>query len=250
MKRPQPRTAASYDGRMNRRRAIAGRLLRALVVGAAVTVLLAWLAMFFPGGRHGYGPPPMQDLGLVKTSDGARTWQLSAGRNAWHHVVTYWHVQVSGMSIMMRDDDFAARQFDPNELPAHLRPDSVDELHMWAAYREVGWPLPALTASIHWKEQIQNADVVYSVRNGINLGRDGDYRPLALPLRPVWPGFVINLLFWAAVWLMVTESFHHVRRWRAHRANRCLHCGYLRTGLPADARCPECGHFNMEDDSA
>lgn len=244
------RFAYRYDAFMNRRRALAGRLLRALLIGAAVTVLLAWIAMFYPGSSHTYGPPTMRDLGLVRTTDGSAIWRLSAGRNAWHHVVTYWHVQISGRSIWMPEEDFLAQQYDPSDLPAHLQPESVDDLHMWAAYREVGWPLPALTASIHWKEQIQNADVTYSVHGGLNLGRDSDYRPLALPLRPVWPGFVINVLFWAAVWLMVTECYHQFRLERARRANRCIHCGYSRTGISSDVRCPECGHFNMDIKSA
>lgn len=200
--------------------------------------------MFIPNGEYGYGPPASDDLGLTMTSDGARIWQLSEGRNAWHHVVSYWHMQASGLSIMIPVSDYEAREFNLGELRTHLRPDSVDELYMWAEYSEVGWPLPALTCSIHWKEQIRNEDVIYSVRNGINLGRDRKYDPLALPFAPVWPGFVLDILFWTFAWLALATGINALRAWRWHHRTICVHCGYSRRGLPPRSVCPECGRVN------
>ncbi|MDY7109254.1 MAG: hypothetical protein SYC29_11525, partial [Planctomycetota bacterium] len=65
--------------------------------------------------------------------------------------------------------------------------------------------------------------------------------PRVLPLRPMWPGFLINTLFYAAVlWLLIPGPFM-LRRLIRRRRGRCVKCGYdLRGALPG-AGCPECG---------
>ena len=68
---------------------------------------------------------------------------------------------------------------------------------------------------------------------------------LYLPLRPIWPGFAVNTVFYAAVlWFLWMTPFA-VRRWwggRRIRRGLCPKCGYDLRGSPphADA-CPECG---------
>ena len=62
--------------------------------------------------------------------------------------------------------------------------------------------------------------------------------PPKLPWRPIWPGFVVNtLLFAAAVWVLFAVPLG-VRRIIRARGGRCPQCGY-----PAGASgvCPECG---------
>ncbi len=60
------------------------------------------------------------------------------------------------------------------------------------------------------------------------------------PLLPVWPSFLVNTVFYAAIlWLLIPGPFvlrRLIRRRRVH----CINCGYdLRGDL--DAGCPECG---------
>jgi hypothetical protein len=67
----------------------------------------------------------------------------------------------------------------------------------------------------------------------------------ALPLRPIWPGLLINTAFYAILWLLPLGGLRAARRaWRRHRG-RCPACAYHLVGLtPApDSRvtCPECG---------
>ncbi len=62
--------------------------------------------------------------------------------------------------------------------------------------------------------------------------------PRHFPIRPLWPGFLINTLFYAAVLytLLVTKrSLTYSRRYLKHR---CPTCGYDLKGLTT---CPECG---------
>ncbi len=79
------------------------------------------------------------------------------------------------------------------------------------------------------------------------VGPDFDYAT-ALPLRPIFPGFAINTLFYALVlWLLWSAPFA-TRRIIRKRFGRCINCGYdLRGTFNSGAGgaehgvCPECG---------
>lgn len=60
----------------------------------------------------------------------------------------------------------------------------------------------------------------------------------ALPLKPFWPGLVLN---WVAYALLVggaTHGYRHLKGTWRHRRGRCRACGYNLRDLQ---RCPECG---------
>ena len=65
-----------------------------------------------------------------------------------------------------------------------------------------------------------------------------------VPLSPLWPGFAINTIFYAAVLWVVWLTPGFVRRRIRHFRGRCIHCGYdLRGHVMRDAGqiiCPEC----------
>lgn len=216
------------------------RIFIAILAGVATTVALSWLAMPLPRGNAWYGPRTHEDLGLWEAQDG-RHWGIDRGRNAWHTVVSYWHMQISGYSLSIPAADYEAWKFDFRTLPRPLRPGSLDELHMNAWYHQTGWPMPALACSVHWKKQIANSDVIYTVRGGVQLPRDARFNPRALPLTPVWPGFLVDSALFAVLWLLLTVGAGSARRaWRI-RCGRCGGCGYPRSGLADSAACPECG---------
>lgn len=64
-----------------------------------------------------------------------------------------------------------------------------------------------------------------------------------LPLTPLWPGFAINTLMYAAAAWGVWQLPLALRRRRRRKTNKCVNCGYDRKGLKPDAACPECGAF-------
>ena len=63
----------------------------------------------------------------------------------------------------------------------------------------------------------------------------------ALPLLPLWPGFLINTLFYALLLFLAWRTPIFARRTLPRRRGRCVGCGYDREGLGTRAACPECG---------
>jgi hypothetical protein len=63
-------------------------------------------------------------------------------------------------------------------------------------------------------------------------------REETLPLCPIWPGFVIDIVVVAALlWLVVRGPFV-LRAWRRVKGDRCARCGYP---FGSSAVCTECG---------
>ncbi|MCH8166084.1 MAG: hypothetical protein IH889_10795 [Planctomycetes bacterium] len=104
-----------------------------------------------------------------------------------------------------------------------------------------GWPMLALWSVWLDAGRPQQAKPP-RVKHGIvtSLPWWGDYAPRILPLRPIWPGFAINTIFYAAIlWLPIRGPFalrRHIRRKRG----LCVACGYDLRHADHDA-CPECG---------
>lgn len=67
-----------------------------------------------------------------------------------------------------------------------------------------------------------------------------DQRTIALPLRPLWPAFAINTIFYSVIiWMLFFAPFV-LRRWRRIRLGLCTKCGYDLRGVKHE-KCPECG---------
>jgi len=65
-----------------------------------------------------------------------------------------------------------------------------------------------------------------------------DYR--LLPLRPTWPGFAVNTLFYATLlWLLIPGPFV-LRRFLRVRRGRCPNCAYP---MGESSVCTECGEL-------
>ncbi len=61
-----------------------------------------------------------------------------------------------------------------------------------------------------------------------------------LPLRPIWPGFAINTIFYAAILWLLTLGPFNARRFIRRKRGLCINCGYDLRGAEHEV-CPECG---------
>ena len=60
----------------------------------------------------------------------------------------------------------------------------------------------------------------------------------SLPLRPIFPGFLINTLFYAVIAYLLLFAWRDVRRVMRSRRGCCGKCGYP---VGESAVCTECG---------
>jgi hypothetical protein len=111
-----------------------------------------------------------------------------------------------------------------------------------------GFPLRSLGHELKLRPRVkfeQNGlSCEWKVRYGIIIS-PGSLAPRALPLRPIWPGFAINTIFYAAiVWMMFAVPGTVRRRVRIKRG-QCASCGYSLRGrgrsTSGNDTCPECG---------
>jgi hypothetical protein len=108
--------------------------------------------------------------------------------------------------------------------------------------RSYGWPLRILKC---WQNAPSTSAMVRKSawHWGMRISKSGGIDPV-IPLCPVWPGFAITTLFYAALaWGLWQVPLCIRRRYRMKR-NRCTRCGYSLAGLAVagtGAACPECG---------
>ncbi len=101
-----------------------------------------------------------------------------------------------------------------------------------------GWPMRSMEGA-RWENA---GDRLY--RGAVEFGGWGGANLNIFPLRPFWPGFVFNSLFYgAALWVLIPGPFalrRQIRRQIRQRRGLCPACGYdLRHG--EHEACPECG---------
>ena len=105
-----------------------------------------------------------------------------------------------------------------------------------------GWPALAVHGGMTATDFIRVTDSF----GAIVFERKLWFQSRVIPLVPLWPGFLIDTLFYAALWLGLIVGFGAARRTLRKRRGRCPMCAYdLRGNL--DAGCPECG-WNRSDD--
>jgi hypothetical protein len=109
-----------------------------------------------------------------------------------------------------------------------------------------GWPVRSLTC--YWPWWQPSAWPAPPIRGGIPIGNPteshawpfGVFELRALPYMPIWPGFAINTISYAAIFWLLWIAPGKIRRFIRIRRHRCPACGYeIAEGV--GPRCSECG---------
>ena len=228
---------------MTRRRIIL-RVIVLLLLGAVINVAVAWGCA--------------TTVSLVGEPDNVAIGTLHSERWSVWSVIVFSKV---GSELCYSTLDNTGHLNSDAGDPGALVPEWFPEHQAWttqsAAHGLVGeargWPCRALRAL--WEVDLRDGANTQQVVSGIDLislpwrTPVGTTLPRILPLRPIWPGFAINTIFYAALlwglWLVFCVGPGFVRRRIRRGRGQCLHCGYDLRGQPPEAgasgKCPECG---------
>ena len=129
----------------------------------------------------------------------------------------------------------------PSTEPATSPGDHTLDVH------SAGWPLRSLRGTYAYTWTYRGSAIAESrFLHLIELPKGYLWLswPRYFPTSPIWPGFAIDTVFFGLLGWSAVRFPGTVRRWRRHRAGKCLKCGYDLAGLASADRattCPECG---------
>ena len=147
--------------------------------------------------------------------------------------------------------------FDPSKRSGSTGSYSAVVARTWC-----GWPLFSFCAE-EWLDpetyerwlhgEIVRLPELYHYVGGIPVAVEVEFGgPIkmerVLPLRPIWPSFAINTIFYAVLVWCVTLVPFTARRFIRNRRGHCIKCGYDLRG-DSSAGCPECGWRREESSS-
>ncbi len=221
-----------------------------LLLGAATTIATSW---YFAAGRTKDGEWLRHEekvYSRVGGKFGAGPWTVYRNERLGQVLIRrfpsfispeslppYWHI------------GWPAERYVPVWASGFLPSEPGEGMLGHAAVEGSGWPAIAMrTRYERWSVAGQLGGQSFlqvtegilltpkaAVRRGCMLSR-----AKVIPLRPLWPGFAVNTVFYAALlWPLISGPFALRRRIRRKRG-LCVACGYdLRGNLSAG--CPECG---------
>lgn len=227
-----------------------------LVVGPALTVLSAWLtAALAPRGPS---------LGVRAPLDLQPKWPQLEAPVSWSPIVRWGFGVRSSRTrwdVFLLPDD--SRVYAKNPWPR-----SVERLNYFSELRPLlvmeetyaGWPAYALrmqildfvrprTAVTHRALRPSSLRrqriITWSIPLPMQVALTANlWQTSALPVVPVWPGFLINSVFWGALVTILVWLKCDLPQVIRNRRGRCTACGYNLSGL---TRCPECGHAHTTE---
>ena len=196
---------------MNARR----QLILCLLLGALTTIGVAWSFLILPaGGPNVYHPVPFD-----------KPWPVSVPAHWPKHAELFLHAQstVSGGGAFTAG---ATGNFFEYVMARYGGPFRSFRMEYWVSNE----PLFGLQ---------ERHDGVRIPRTSFGPGRS-PY--LWLPIRPIWPGFLADTVFFGALFWCGSWGWRSAVRFEREIRQACLHCGFSRRGLRAGTPCPECGN--------
>jgi hypothetical protein len=194
------------------------KLVIFLLLGAIVNVAVAWgCALWLP---------PKRIVGMFLHTG------LSTTRFGWEAKL----IEADEADQVKRNTDVAGRVLYRRSKEIH--------------HTELGWPLLSLRwqpdpirRRIGWKYGLVVPEWLAAQPSSSDPLHPNSHRR-HLPLRPLWPGFAVNTIFYAAIlWVLFTAP-GSVRRWRRRRRGLCPACAYP---VGQSLTCTECGEAVVQN---
>src|SRR5262245_46006735 len=211
------------------------RLLLFLLAGAIFNVAVAWgCAMWskiHANTPRWLPPPQVGEHVAYLQSVGWRPLPMAADKSV---KLSVWYGTGLGVSLrnVREEGEWLGA---PRRQPLSVFREIISSRHVRA-----GWPLSALAGDL-WQE-VDDPFGPCRTRWAIKLPEAEYSRALlvrpALPLRPIWPGFEINTILYAALLWLLVFALRRTRRWRRIKRGLCPACAYP---LGESPTCSECG---------
>lgn len=226
-----------------------------LILGTIVNVAVAWgCALGLPLYTM-TGPSERNS----KTSDQAPYWiveqleQPGAMRYVWMH----WPYEVGSAPGIALGIFIEIEPVDLDEIPRwsrldYSKPPPQNYHEQWYHFIEDarGWPLLSMSSFTAMGIDIEKDALLFETSGGFSVPDSLRSQPLfeeieeewfnrpIIPLHPIWPNFLINTIFYAAILWLLTLGPLAARRFIRNKRGLCIICGYDLRGASGGV-CPE-----------
>jgi len=224
-----------------------------LVVGAVINVSVAWLLAWF------ISQPFQSKQTSTLDNKNYRMGVDDLDQPSWFFAtwLEIGSIQICSEPFQLLGEDFdlslfeALRKIKGTKLfnfPNGVRPIDPLDANEWKLVKPLvedlrGWPLYSMRCSfsLRWIGSNSGSHTYNGIELEVKSSPSYDYAWMglrALPLRPIWTGFIVNTLFYGViVWLVVLGPFV-LRRFLRSKRGLCKKCAYP---IGTSAVCSECG---------
>lgn len=208
-----------------------------ILLGALATTLISWAFAVLGSTPRNVGVRP-GDTGphFVETGE-ILPWPLPVPAD-WPNPMVIDERAGRGLRLLMATSASRHADLQGVRLP--------EQRNYRVAGAECGWPLLAMrttncTATLGEFAEVDRTPSI-ALPQWLHDFADrhtwGYYARRALPLTPIWPGFLIDTAIFASAFWLLLRSLPFVRRFNRWRNRQCLACGYP---IGTSSICTECG---------
>lgn len=242
-----PGDQASPSGAHRPTRRTIAKLIKLTLLGALTTPAVAWIGACLPTMGMTIVLQNFQQIDGEQYMAAQFRYGLCMTWIVWQH----WPVESRFIKITVGDPFRPPSRWSSIWSPERrLAAQAADRTAVGEVTSDIasGWPFRSTvgTMRLGWYPESfdwrRNGSVFTGpmwIRRDATGARIG--APRLIPLKPLWPGFVADTIFYGVVWWVFLLALAAWTRRRRRRAGRCVHCRYDLRATPPNLPCPECG---------
>ena len=227
------------------------RVVVALALGITATVVVAW--KFSREAIYQRTQAPTRTWNAVQSGNSYWVYHVRRGTGWFQIDSNYSSQDLPDSDLITVDRRLRAPAWSKVAMALSDDPDSImDKQGTYFSWRDTasGWPMLAMRFRERTARKTELVGTQHRTKTTVTVqyGHPIWYQfglHNILPLRPMWPGFVVNTIVFAIIaYLMlalVGGGIAMLRVSQRQRKGLCSTCGYDLAGLTG-GRCPECGH--------